>query len=245
MAARLKSHGHSYPFTNFRLPHVPFQALFVRLWVFLSVEGAVPRTDTGRLQEPQAALAARVREALHRAGLTQSEAARLADVPRDIVHKATGRGSLPRNRSHREAIATALKVAPAWLWFGTGGAQATADHVSIDRHAALTSDPNNRAVEVGHDAFWPIARAGDLLYIARASSPEKGDRVYVRWSADIATFQGGAPSPYTDGLSEGIFRLNELGPMWVSLTSIHGLLLQLRADQIVEQAVVAGVVWLR
>src|SRR5215468_10931395 len=62
----------------------------------------------------------RMRQALARAGLTQAEAARLADVGRDVVHKAIQRGSVPRTAEERDAVAKTLSTTSPVLWFGMG-----------------------------------------------------------------------------------------------------------------------------
>ena len=60
----------------------------------------------------------RLKRALALAGLTQSECSRIANVPRDFVHKAVQRGSVPNNKSIRNRISKALKSSDSWLWFG-------------------------------------------------------------------------------------------------------------------------------
>ena len=60
----------------------------------------------------------RMKNALARSGLTQIEAARLAKVSRDYIHKATQRGSVPNDKAVRDRISKVLKCDNSWLWWG-------------------------------------------------------------------------------------------------------------------------------
>ena len=60
----------------------------------------------------------RAKMALSRAGLTQSECSRIANVQRDFIHKAVQRGSIPNSKAIRNRISKALKANDSWLWFG-------------------------------------------------------------------------------------------------------------------------------
>ena len=59
-----------------------------------------------------------MKNALARSGLTQIEAARLAKVSRDYIHKATQRGSVPNDKAVRDRISKVLKCDNSWLWWG-------------------------------------------------------------------------------------------------------------------------------
>ena len=60
----------------------------------------------------------RMKMQLARVGLTQIEAARLAKVSRDYIHKATQRGSVPNDKAVRNRISKVLKCDDSWLWWG-------------------------------------------------------------------------------------------------------------------------------
>ena len=60
----------------------------------------------------------RIKIALARAGLTQIECARTSNVPRDYLHKATQRGSVPSSKAIRNRISKTLNADDSWLWFG-------------------------------------------------------------------------------------------------------------------------------
>tara|TARA_B100000579_G_C22022813_1_gene484670 strand:- start:107 stop:472 length:366 start_codon:yes stop_codon:yes gene_type:complete len=60
----------------------------------------------------------RMRNLIQREGLTQIEAARIANVKRDYIHKAVQRGSVPNNADVRDRISEALNSSSTWLWFG-------------------------------------------------------------------------------------------------------------------------------
>lgn len=142
---------------------------------------------------PNEGVAWRVRSALDAENLGQTEAARLAGVPRDVIHKAAVRGSVPRTREQREAVAGVLKVTPAWLWHGTGG-RVPPDQVAANGAppapppvspiapvtvANFTPDPAARLVHVTDNAFAPRARAGDFLLLTPSIDPRPGDDVFV------------------------------------------------------------------
>ena len=55
---------------------------------------------------------------LKREGLTQKEAAEIANVKKDFIHKAFKRGSKPNKADVRDRISEALKSSSEWLWFG-------------------------------------------------------------------------------------------------------------------------------
>tara|TARA_R110000803_G_scaffold177942_2_gene240359 strand:+ start:325 stop:672 length:348 start_codon:yes stop_codon:yes gene_type:complete len=67
------------------------------------------------------AVKARVKMALARAGLTQIECARIAKIPRDYIHKATQRGSIPSSKDIRNRISKTLNSDDSYLWFGIEG----------------------------------------------------------------------------------------------------------------------------
>ena len=61
---------------------------------------------------------ARIKIALARAGLTQIECSRLANVPKDYVQKAVQRGSVPSQQDIRKRISKTLNADDSYLWFG-------------------------------------------------------------------------------------------------------------------------------
>jgi transcriptional regulator with XRE-family HTH domain len=136
-------------------------------------------------------LAQRMHRALIAAGLTQVEAANRAGVPRDIVHKAVNRGSVPRSVDAREAVAKALGVTPEWLWYGRtfsgpvdapappppppvqaapGSAAAAAAPVPADAHVEMFE---------GNDGE-PFVSAGHGLLVSPSVKPRLGDLMWVR-----------------------------------------------------------------
>jgi transcriptional regulator with XRE-family HTH domain len=180
-----------------------------------------PRMD---LPKPQRDLANRMREALMAHGLTQIEAAKRASVARDLIHKAVVRGSMPREARDRDAIAKALLVSTAWLWFGTG----TKEAVSGDRLTIFNfrPDPKGYTLLVEHDSFAPLVNKGDVLYVTPSYDARPGDRVFVKWDRH-----------------EGIFRLLELDGHTYILQAPNGSRVTLDASIIKEKARIAGVIF--
>jgi transcriptional regulator with XRE-family HTH domain len=179
-----------------------------------------PRPD---LPKPQRDLANRMREALMAAGLTQVEAAKLSGVQRDIIHKAVVRGSMPREARDREAVAKALNVSPAYLWFGTR----PKDEGNGERLTLFNfrPDPKGYTLLVEHDGYLPLAQRGDVLYVTPSYPARPGDRLYVKWDD-----------------SDGIFRLLEDGDA-LTLLAPNGSRMTIDGRKIVEKSRIAGVIF--
>lgn len=150
-------------------------------------------------------LAQRMHRALIASGFTQLEAANRAGVPRDVVHKAVQRGSVPRSAETRNAVAKALNVSPSWLWYGetmdqpveTKPVPAQA-RVAVER-AAPASIPSDAYVELFEtDAGEPFVSAGSGLLVSPSGNARLGDVVWVR----IDGYEG--PAKYTGSLGNEI-----------------------------------------
>lgn len=185
-----------------------------------------PKSD---LPKPQRELVNRMREALLRLNLTQVEAAKMAGVPRDMMHKAVVRGSMPREQRDRDNIAKTLGVSSAWLWFGVRGKDDEPAHhpPGGDKLTLLNfrPDPKGFTLLVDHDGFAPLAHRGDVLYVTPSYPARPGDRVYIKWDN-----------------TEGIFRLLEENDA-LTLLAPNGSRVTLDASKIHEKARIAGVIF--
>jgi hypothetical protein len=180
------------------------------------------------LPRPQRDLANRMREALLALNLTQVEAAQLAGVPRDLIHKAVVRGSMPREARDRESIAKALQTDAAYLWFGVGG-KPNGEHAPPGPEKLtlfnFRPDPKGYTLLIEHDGFAPMAARGDVLYVTPSYPARPGDRIFVRWDS-----------------SEGIFKLVEDGDS-LTVLAPNGSRMTIDARKISEKARIAGVIF--
>jgi hypothetical protein len=181
-----------------------------------------PRSD---LPRPQRELANRMREALLANNLTQVEAAHVAGVARDLIHKAVVRGSMPREARDRDAIAKALNTPSAWLWFGTGSKEGPPGDGRLTIFN-FRPDPKGYTLLVEHDGYAPLAQKGDVLYVTPSYPARPGDRVFIKW-----------------GHNEGIFKLVGIEDHAHILLSPNGSRVTLDASIIREQARIAGVIF--
>lgn len=94
----------------------------------------------------------RMKNALARSGLTQIEAARLAKVSRDYIHKATQRGSVPMDKAVRDRISKVLKCDNSWLWWGFEDADSGTKSRRYKIHKdALASGKTKITIELDSD----------------------------------------------------------------------------------------------
>ncbi|MGE0716339.1 MAG: helix-turn-helix domain-containing protein [Alphaproteobacteria bacterium] len=149
-------------------------------------------------------LSQRLHRALIAKGLTQVEAARIAGVSRDVLHKAATRGSTPRSQEEREAVAKALGVSATWLWHGLEEALverqiARAKPAAPEGKPALPAEkapaalPGDAYVVLFEtDENAPFVHAGHGIIVSPSTSPKLGTHVYVT-SPDysgVAKYQG-------------------------------------------------------
>lgn len=137
----------------------------------------------------------RVWRAARARNLNLTEVARLAGVDKDYIHKATQRGSRPRDADVRLAIAKALSVDPGWLWDGiatsehdipnfdelppkTGG-EATVTPLTKPDPSLFRPDPKGYFIVVEDERYAPYAKAGDALYLAPSYPLTPGTRVHI------------------------------------------------------------------
>jgi hypothetical protein len=123
----------------------------------------------------------------------QAEAARMAVVSRDVIHKATLRGSVPRDHGIRDAVARLFDVSEQWLWFGApdhersrqqnkkdGVAPAPVPVVDTPQPSSqYKPDPRGHFVIVESDDFQPVAMRGDVLWVTPSFPVRVGERAYI------------------------------------------------------------------
>jgi|TARA_B110000858_G_C17608520_1_gene383382 hypothetical protein len=97
------------------------------------------------------AVKSRVKMALAMAGLTQIECARIAKIPRDYIHKATQRGSIPSSKDIRNRISKTLNSDDSYLWFGIEETQATPSKKLKVSKEALKTGKIRITIEIDSD----------------------------------------------------------------------------------------------
>jgi|GEM_PF-6076527 len=169
------------------------------------------------------AVRSRVRQALQRAGLSQSEASRRAQAScpkavRQLLSNAYIKGAKPRDPEVQRAFAEALGADPLWLWFGStanlerGRIWSSSDGEETDVEGVLEPerssdvpasspsgfpmrpDPAAYAVPVATDTWEPLVRRGDCVLVTPSYPPTIGALVYVRTSAGDGIYRLAAMS---------------------------------------------------
>lgn len=182
----------------------------------------------------ETAVGKRMRDALTQAGLTQTEAAKLAGVDRGVVHKAVTRGSIPRDAETRNAVASTLKTTSSWLWFGASETAPRSNEPSERAYevagfnaVGFRPDQSGYVLTVEHANYGPLASKGDWLWVTPSFPAREGDKVYVG---------------FTNG-EEGLFRLEHEGDELILLGTPHGTQRRVSNDEVRWCHKVSGVVF--